>query len=78
MNTKTKKYAEMTTQELEKSLLSMKSDLYQNRFKRAAGNLDNVSLLKKSRREIARIKTQMSVLKNAKKQQNSGGELTND
>jgi len=50
---------EMTIDELEQQERELKRKLFNLRFQRASGELDNTSELGKTRRDIARVKTVM-------------------
>lgn len=49
-----------TADELKKALLDARKDQFNARMQRAGGQLENSSLLRTKRRDIARIKTQMN------------------
>ncbi|MDH5722507.1 MAG: 50S ribosomal protein L29 [Alphaproteobacteria bacterium] len=46
-----------TEDELAKIILDLRKDQFNARFQRAQGTLENTSILRKNRREIARAKT---------------------
>lgn len=46
-----------TADELAKIILDLRKDQFNARFQRAQGTLENTSILRKNRREIARAKT---------------------
>jgi large subunit ribosomal protein L29 len=48
---------EMTIEELEQQEAELKRKLFNLRFQRASGELDNTAELKKTRRDIARVMT---------------------
>ncbi len=50
-----------TKDELQKSLLDTRKDQFNARLQRAGGQLENTAGLRKIRRDIARIKTQMNI-----------------
>ena len=54
---KNNKIKEMSSQDLEKELSELKSELFKLRFSLATNGLDNPLKVKEVRREIARIKT---------------------
>ena len=54
---KNTKIKEMSSQDLEKELSELKSELFKLRFSLATNGLDNPLKVKEVRREIARIKT---------------------
>ena len=54
---KAKKFNEMSTAELGKKLSELKAELFNLRFKHAAGDLPNNAALKNCRRDIARVNT---------------------
>ena len=54
---KDNKLKEMSSQDLEKELSELKSELFKLRFSLATNGLDNPLKVKEVRKEIARIKT---------------------
>lgn len=54
---KTKEIREMSSENLEKELNELKSELFKMKFSLAAGGLDNPMKLKDIKKDIARIKT---------------------
>jgi len=54
---KNKKIKEMSSPELEKELVELKSELFKLRFSLATNGLDNPMRIKEVKKEIARIKT---------------------
>ncbi|NLY74244.1 MAG: 50S ribosomal protein L29 [Firmicutes bacterium] len=54
---KTKELREMTVDELEKQLVSLKEELFNLRFQLATGQLDNPMRVRDVRKSIARVKT---------------------
>ena len=54
---KNNKIKEMSSQDLEKELSELKSELFKLRFSLATNGLDNTLKVKEVRKEIARIKT---------------------
>ena len=56
---KNNKIKEMSSQELEKELSELKSELFKLRFSLATNGLDNPLKVKEVRRNIARIKTEL-------------------
>lgn len=54
---KAKDLREMTVDELEKQLVSLKEELFNLRFQLATGQLDNPMRVRDVRKSIARIKT---------------------
>lgn len=48
---------EMTSEELEKKLADLKTELFNLRFQLATGQLDNPVRVKAVRRDLARVKT---------------------
>lgn len=46
-----------TQDELKKSLLDLRKDQFNARLQRTAGTLENTSVMRKMRRDIARVKT---------------------
>lgn len=53
-----------TKDELQKSLMDARKEQFNARLQRAAGQLENTAALRSQRRNIARIKTAISVLGN--------------
>ncbi len=49
--------------ELAKMLVDLKKEQVNQRFQKAAGQLEKQDAIRKTRRDVARIKTQMSLLK---------------
>ncbi len=56
---KNNKIKEMNSQELEKELSELKSELFKLRFSLATNGLDNPLKVKEVRKNIARIKTEL-------------------
>lgn len=54
-----------TADELHKLLLDARKEQFNLRFQRSGGQLENTAEMRKARRAIARIKTQMSAARNA-------------
>ena len=54
---KNSKIKEMSSPELEKELVELKSELFKLRFSLATNGLDNPMRIKEVKKEIARIKT---------------------
>ena len=54
---KANKYKEMTSSDLEKELVELKSELFKLRFQLATNGLDNPMKIKSTKKDIARIKT---------------------
>jgi large subunit ribosomal protein L29 len=54
---KSKEVREMTIDELQKQLVSLKEELFNLRFQLATGQLDNPMRVKDVRKSIARVKT---------------------
>lgn len=50
-------FFEMTNQELNVKLNSLKQELFNLRFKHATGQLDNANLLNSLKKDIAKVKT---------------------
>ncbi len=48
---------EMTEQELEEKVGELKEKLFNLRFQKSTGELDNTAELKKTKRDVARVKT---------------------
>ena len=63
---KTAKTAEkeaLTKEALESKLVDLKKEQMNQRFQQAAGQLPNTHVLRKTRREIARVKTKLNAAK---------------
>ena len=56
---KNNKLKEMSSQDLEKELSELKSELFKLRFSLATNGLDNPLKVKEVRRNIARVKTEL-------------------
>lgn len=56
---KSKEIREMTMDELQKQLVSLKEELFNLRFQLATGQLDNPMRVRDVRKSIARVKTIM-------------------
>ncbi len=54
---KASKLHEMTNDELSVQLKDLKQELFNLRFQNATGQLGNVMVIKKTKRDIARVKT---------------------
>lgn len=54
---KAKDLRDRTTEDLRELEKSLAGDVFQNRFKNFTNRLDDTSLIRKSRRELARVKT---------------------
>ncbi|EFI41410.1 ribosomal protein L29 [Peptoniphilus sp. oral taxon 386 str. F0131] len=54
---KTKEIRQMSSEELNKKVIELKSELFNLRFRLATGQLDNPSSIKSVKRDIARVKT---------------------
>ena len=61
---KNKKINEMSSPELEKELSELKSELFKLRFSLATNGLDNPMRIREVKKEIARVKTRQTQLKN--------------
>ena len=57
-----KEYHDLTPDQLDDELLKLKKEQFNLRFQQATGQLENTALIKKVRRNVARVKT----LKHAK------------
>jgi large subunit ribosomal protein L29 len=55
-----------TQDELQRSLMDARKEQFNARMQRAAGQLENTAALRKQRRDIARIKTQINAKTEAK------------
>lgn len=52
-----------TADELNKMLLDLKKEQVNQRFQKAAGQLEKMDVVRKVRRDVARIKTQLNLVK---------------
>lgn len=50
-------FREMTSEELEEKVAELKEKLFNLRFQKATGELDNTAEIKKTKKDIARAKT---------------------
>ena len=57
---KTKDYKNMKQEDLKKELIANRKSLFENGFKHKMGQLKESHLLKETRKNIARIKTELS------------------
>ena len=57
MKTKTNDLRKLTTEEINKKIDSLKEELFNLRFKKAIGNLENPAHMRELRKEVARLKT---------------------
>ena len=55
-----KKTESLKKEELQSKLVDLKKDQMNQRFQHAAGNLPKTHVLRKTRREIARVKTKLN------------------
>jgi len=55
-----KKTESLKTEELKSTLVRLKETQMNQRFQHAAGNLPKTHVLRKTRREIARVKTKLN------------------
>ena len=60
-----KETRDLSNEELEKEVTSLKEELYNLRFAQATGNLENPSRIKDIKKTIARIKTVLTERANA-------------
>lgn len=60
-----KEVRDLSNEELEKEVVSLKEELYDLRFAQATGALDNPARIREVRKTIARIKTVITERKNA-------------
>lgn len=58
-------YKGKSVEELQGTVADLKKELFNLRFQKASGELENTSRFRVARREIARILTQIRQLKNA-------------
>jgi len=63
---KTTELKEMTAEQLNTKLEELSVSLFNNRFKAKTGHLENPSVMRKSRKDIARIKTILTERSKAK------------
>ncbi len=54
---KAKEIHDMTNEELDAKLVSLKEELFNLRFRHATGQLENPNVLKTVKKDIARVKT---------------------
>jgi large subunit ribosomal protein L29 len=54
---KASEYRERTLEELHQTALDLKQDMFNLRFQHATGQLDDVSRLSQTKRDLARVKT---------------------
>ena len=60
-----KEVRDLSNEELEKEVVSLKEELYELRFAQATGTLENPARIREVRKTIARIKTGITERKNA-------------
>ncbi|MCI6514958.1 MAG: 50S ribosomal protein L29 [Bulleidia sp.] len=60
-----KEVRDLSNEELEKEVVSLKEELYELRFAQATGTLENPARIREVRKTIARIKTVITERKNA-------------
>ena len=60
-----KEVRDLSNEELEKEVVSLKEELYERRFAQATGTLENPARIREVRKTIARIKTVITERKNA-------------
>ncbi len=60
-----KEIRDLSSEELEKEVVSLKEELYDLRFAQATGNLENPARIRDIRKTIARIKTVITERNNA-------------
>ena len=63
MAEKSKKTESLTVEALESKLVDLKKEQMNQRFQLAAGQLPKTHVLRKTRREIARVKTKLNAAK---------------
>ena len=61
----------MSDEELKNTLLELKKEQFNLRFQKAAGQLENTARIRQVRRDIARIKTEMTARRKQKSAQKS-------
>jgi len=59
----------MSDEELKSRLLELKKEQFNLRFQKAAGQLENTTRIRQVRRDIARIKTEMTARRKKKQRQ---------
>ena len=59
----------MSDEELKAKLLELKKEQFNLRFQKAAGQLENTARIRQVRRDIARIKTEMTARRKKKQSQ---------
>jgi large subunit ribosomal protein L29 len=59
----------MSDEELKNRLLELKKEQFNLRFQKASGQLENTARIRQVRRDIARIKTEMTARRKKKQQQ---------
>ncbi len=57
MSKQTTELRNLSDEELSSRLLEKKDDLFKFRFRLATGQLDNISVINRTRKEVARIET---------------------
>ena len=62
----------MSDEELKGKLLELKKEQFNLRFQKAAGQLENTARIRQVRRDIARIKTEMTARRKQKSAQAAG------
>ncbi len=62
----------MSDEELKNTLLELKKEQFNLRFQKAAGQLENTARIRQVRRDIARIKTEMTARRKQKATQAAG------
>ena len=60
-----KEVRDLSNEELEKEVVSLKEELYELRFAQATGTLENPARIREVRKTIARFKTVITERKNA-------------
>ena len=63
MAEKSKKTESLTVEALESKLVDLKKEQMNQRFQLAAGQMQKTHVLRKTRREIARVKTKLNATK---------------
>ena len=67
-NNKNEEYLKMTESELMNELKQIKKELFKLRFGLAMNGLDNPNKIKETKKNIARVNTQLTVLKMTKQE----------
>jgi large subunit ribosomal protein L29 len=63
MMMKAEEFKGKSVDELNKMLLDLKKEQVNQRFQKAGGQLEKMDVMRKTRRDVARVKTQLSLMK---------------